>query len=103
MTTRLFHSTPPRPTARGFNQYSSKPTPLAEARKKQLRENMQGYFLGPMDPTGFMDSFMPVNLSSLGCPPSELDFSPVYSQRNEKSMYDPFVRQFLLIKQQQSH
>jgi len=102
MATRLFHSTPPRPTGRGFNPYSAKPTPLAEARKKQLRKNMEGYFLGPMDPTEFIESFMPVNSSSLRRPPSELDFSLVYSQRNERLMYDPFVRHFILIQYQQS-
>ena len=95
MATRPFHSTPPKPTPRGYNQYSTNPIPLAKARKQQLRENMQGYFLGPMDPSEFMRSFMPVNSSGIGHFPDKIDFSTVYSQRNERLMYDPFVRCFL--------
>jgi len=79
-------------TLRGYNQYSAKPVLLAKTRKQQLRENMHGYFLGPMDPTEFMSSFMPINSQNLGSPPDGIDFSKVYEQANEKSMYAPFVR-----------
>jgi len=92
MTTRLYHSTPPKPTPRGYNLHSTKPVPLAKARKRQLRENMQGYFLGPMDPSEFMRSFMPTNSQNPGDPPDGVDFCKVYEQANEKLMYAPFVR-----------
>ena len=92
MATRPFHSTPPKPTPRGYTQYSSKPAPLVEVRKKQLRENMHGYFLGPMDPSEFMRSFMPVNSQNPLSPPDGIDFRRVYDQANERSMYTPFVR-----------
>ena len=91
-TTRLFHSTPPKPTPRDYNLHSTKPVPLAKAHKQQLRENMQGYFLGPMDPSEFMHSFMPINSSNLGDPPDGIDFREVYEQANERLMYTPFVR-----------
>jgi hypothetical protein len=97
MTTRLFHSTPPRPTPRGFNQHSAKPAPLAKTRKEQLRRNMRGYFLGPMDPSEFMRSFMPIDSQNLGGPPDGIDFRQVYDQPNEKSMYDPFVRRCVIL------
>ena len=92
MATRLFHSTPPKPTPRGYNQYSSKSVPLAKARKQQLRENMHGYFLGPMDPSEFMRSFMPVNSQNPQSLPDGIDFRRVYDQTNERLMYTPFVR-----------
>jgi len=103
MTTRQFHSTPPKPTPRGYNLYSTKPVPLAKARKQQQRENMQGYFLGPMDPSEFMRSFMPMNSSNMGLPPGEIDFSLVYTQRNERLMYDPFVWHYLLTQHRWPH
>ena len=59
---------------------------------------MNGYFLGPMDPGEFMRSFMPVNSPGAGHFSGEIDFSPVYSQRNEKLMYDPFVSRSLPIQ-----
>ena len=96
MATRLFHSTPPKPTPRGYNLYSVKPVPLAKARRQQLRENMHGYFLGPMDPSEFMRSFMPVNSRDLGAPPNGIDFSQVYDQASERLMYAPFVRRYVL-------
>ena len=91
MATIPFHSTPPRPTLRGYNQYSSKSVLLAKARRKQLRENMDGYFLGPMDPTEFMVSFMPANSQGLGVPPDGVHFGQLYNQAAEKSMHAPFV------------
>ena len=98
MATIPLHSTPPRPTPRGYNQYSSSKLAVpAKARRQQLRKNMDGYFLGPMDPTEFMDSFMPTNSRNLGVSPNGVDFSEVYNQAAEKSMYLPFVsRHFLL-------
>ena len=96
MATRPFHSTPPKPTPRGYILYSAKPVPLAKARKQQLRENMQGYFVGPMDPSEFMRSFMPSNSPNQGDPPDGIDFREVYEQANERSMYAPFVGHFLL-------
>ena len=92
MAARLFHSSPPKLTSRGYNQYSTKPIPLAKTRKQQLRENMRGFFLGPMDPSEFMRSFMPTNSQHLGSPPDGIDFSQVYEQVNERAMYAPFVR-----------
>ena len=100
MATRLFHSSPPKPTPRGYNQYSSKPVPLAKTRKQQLRENMHGYFLGPMDPGEFMRSFMSINSQSLGGSPDGIDFSQVYEQANERSMYAPFVRPRFILRHQ---
>ena len=97
MAARLFHSSPPKPTPRGYNQYSSKRVLLAGTRKKQLRENMHGYFLGPMDPSEFMSSFMPINSQNLGSPPDGIDFCEVYEQTNEKSMYAPFVRHPIIL------
>ena len=64
---------------------------MARARQKRLRENMEGHFLGPMDPTEFMDAFMPVN-SGIGGIPDDIDFREVYDRRCEKEMYEPFVR-----------
>jgi hypothetical protein len=54
---------------------------------------MDGYYLGPMDPSQFMSSFMPINSRSLGSLPPETDsnFLRVFKQANEKAMYDPFV------------
>ena len=51
--------------------------------------------MGPMDPDEFMRSFMPVNSSGISHFPDKIDFSTVYNQRNERLMYDPFVRRFL--------
>ena len=92
-----FLSTPPKPTPRGYHLYSSGPAPLANTRRQQLRENMHGYFLGPMDPSEFMRSFMPVDSRDLGCPPDGIDFGEVYSKTNEKLMYEPFVRRWVII------
>ena len=64
---------------------------------------MEGYFLGPMDPGEFMLSFMPVNSSSIGHPPNEIDFDPVCNQPNERLMYEPFVSHPILIQSQQPH
>ena len=97
MATRLFHSTPPKPTPRGYNQYSAKSAPLAKARKQQLRENMHGYFLGPMDPSEFMRSFMPTDSQNLGSPSDGIDFRQVYDQANERLMYAPFVRRCVIL------
>jgi len=97
MDTKQFLSTPPKPTPRGYNQYSSGQALLAKTRRQQLRENMHGYFLGPMDPSEFMRSFMPVDSRNLGTPPDEVDFSKVYNKANEKSMYDPFVRRCVIL------
>ena len=58
---------------------------------------MQGYFLGPTDPSEFMRSFMPVDSRDLGSPPDWIDFREVYDQADEKSMYDPFVRHYLIL------
>ena len=102
MTPRQFHSTPPKPTPRGYIQYSTRPVPLAQARKQQLRENMQGYVLGPMDPNEFMRSFMPVNAKNSPTPynpPDGIDFREVYEQDNERSMYAPFVRRRIVSQQ----
>ena len=96
MATRLFHSSPPKLTPRGFIQHSAKPVPLAKTRKQQLRENMRGHFLGPMDPNEFMRSFMPVNSQHLGSSPDGIDFSQVYEQANERAMYAPFVRRCVI-------
>ena len=97
MASRPYHSTPPKPTPRGYTQYSAKPNPLAEERKVQLRKNMEGYYLGPMDPAKFMSSFMPTNSQSPGSPPGGIDFSKVYNQIYEKLMYDPFVSHFVAL------
>ena len=98
MATRPFHSTPPKRTPRGCILYSAKPVPLAKERKEQLRKNMEDYFLGPMDPSEFMSSFMPINLQDFGNPPDGIDFHQVYQQASEKAMYDPFVRLSLAIR-----
>ena len=92
MAEKPFHSTPTKATARGTYQYSAKGAPLAKTRKEQLCENMQGYFLGPMDPHEFMRAFMPINSRSLGSPPDGIDFKKVYDNPKEESMYKPFVR-----------
>ena len=94
MATRKFHSTPPKPTSRGFIQYSANPAPLAKERRERLRKNMQRYYLGPMDPAQFISSFMPVNSQDFGDYPDDIDFSKVYKQINERPMYDPFVSPF---------
>jgi len=96
MAARLFQSSPPKPTPRGYIQYSNRPIPLAKARRQQLRENMQGYFLGPMDPDEFMRSFMPINSSNPVDPPDGIDFREVYEQVNERSMYAPFGRRCVI-------
>jgi len=92
MAEKLFHSTPTKHAPRGTYQYSAEATPLAKTRKEQLCKNMEGYFLGPMDPCEFMRAFMPVNSRNLGSPPDGIDFSEVYNKPNERSMYNPFVR-----------
>lgn len=97
MENRPFHSTPPKLTPRGSIQYSAKPAPLAKERREQLRKNMKGYYLGPMDPAQFMHSFMPVNSQNFGSPPDDIDFREVYDQINEKAMYDPFVSLFVVL------
>ena len=60
---------------------------------------MQGYFLGPMDPSEFMHSFMPINSQNLGDPPDGINFSDVYEQVNERSMYASFVRRCVTLQQ----
>jgi hypothetical protein len=102
MAARQFHSTPAKPTPRGYNQHSAKPVLLAKTRKEQLRENMHGHFLGPMDPSEFMCSFMPNNSQNLGSPPDGIDFRKVYEQANERSMYVPFVRHLIVFYRQTS-
>ena len=92
MYTRQCQSSPPKVTPRGFNQYSTAPIPPAKKRQDQLRKNMEGYYLGPMDPSQFMSAFMPINSRSLGTPPDGIDLSDVYNQKLERLMYNPFVR-----------
>ena len=92
MDTRPFESSPPKVTPRGFNQYSAGPVPLVKKRQDQLRGNMEGYYLGPMDPNQFMSTFMPINSQSLGTPPGGIDLSGVYNQTLERLIYSPFVR-----------
>ena len=60
---------------------------------------MSGYFLGPMSPSEFMDSFMPINSQHLGSPPDGIDFRQVYDHRqpDERLMYTPFVRPFVIL------
>jgi len=58
---------------------------------------MHGYFLGPMDPSVFMCSFMPIDSQKLGDPPDGIDFRKVYGQANEKLMYGPFVRRCIVL------
>ena len=94
MATRLSHLIPPKPMSRGYNQYSAKPP--AKVRMQQLRENMHGCFLGPMDPSEFMRSFMLINSQSLEGLPGGIDFCQVYDQANEKLMYAPFVRRYVI-------
>ena len=88
-----YKSSPVKPSPRAVNPHSVDPFPLAKKRKDQLRKTMHGYYLGPMDPSQFMSSFMPINSQSLGSPPAGIvsDFLRVFNQDNEKSMYDPFV------------
>jgi hypothetical protein len=50
-----------------------------------------------MDPTEFLSSFMPINSQDLGKPPDGIDFSEVYKQPNEQSMYGPFVSHFRFV------
>jgi hypothetical protein len=97
MAEKPHNSSPPKLTPRGFIQCSVKPVPLAKDRQAQLRKNMEGYFLGPMDPTDFMNAFMPINSQNSGSPPEGIDFSGVYGQKIEKMMYEPFVSCFVLI------
>ena len=93
MVDRLFSSAPPKLTPKGHTRYSAKPIPLAKHRSELLRRNMQGYHLGPTDPSQFTSLFVPIltpkPLESL---PNGIDFRQVYEQPNEKSMYDPLVR-----------
>lgn len=56
---------------------------------------MSDFFLGPMDPAKFIESFMPLNSPGIGDPPGDIDFKKVYDQPTEKGMYEPFVRHFL--------
>jgi len=58
---------------------------------------MNGYFLGPMDPSEFMCSFMPVDSQKLGSLPDGIDFRQVYDQVDEKLMYAPFVRRCVIL------
>ena len=58
---------------------------------------MDGYFLGPMEPSEFMSSFMPVDSRKLGSVPDGIDFRQVYDQADEKSIYAPFVRRCVVI------
>lgn len=99
MATGPFHSTPPKATTRGYVKYSAKPTPLAKERRERLRKNMEGYYLGPMDPADFMDAFMPINSPNFGSPPENIDFAEVYCQISEKLMYDPFVSRSIILQQ----
>ena len=52
---------------------------------------MQGYYLGPMDPTKLMSAFMQINSPNFGNPPDFIDFREVYEQPIEGSMHDPLV------------
>ena len=58
---------------------------------------MDGYLLGPMDPSEFMSSFMPVDSRKLGSVPDGIDLLQVYDQADEKLMYAPFVRRCAVI------
>ena len=89
-----YNSSPIKPSPRGCNPHSANPVLSAKQRKVQLRTIMDGYYLGPMDPSQFMSSFMPINSESgLASPPDTTDstFLRVFEQGNEKAMYDPFV------------
>ena len=85
------NSSPIKPSPRCCNPHSANPALSAKKRKDQLRTIMDDYYLGPMDPSQFMTSFMLINSQSLGSPPAEIDFLQVFKQDDEKSMYDPFV------------
>ena len=57
---------------------------------------MSGYVLGPMDPSEFMRSFMPINSQHLGSPPDGIDFRQACEQHNERLMHAPFVRNHVI-------
>ena len=58
---------------------------------------MQGYYLGPMDPSEFMRSFMPMNSPNPGDLLDGIDFREVYEQVDERLMYAPFVSHWGII------
>ena len=91
MAARPYQSSPVKSTTRGFNRFSSAVVRPANKRKSQIRKNMEGYYLGPMDPTEFMTSFMPINSPNFRNSPKHVNFSNVYKQANERSMYGPLV------------
>jgi len=62
---------------------------------------MEGYFLGPMDPSEFMSSFMSVNAQNLSDISDGIDFRQVYEQADELWMYAPFVSCCVILYQYQ--
>lgn len=58
---------------------------------------MENYCLGPMDPAQFMASFMPINSQNFEDTSDEIDFSKVYQQNNDRSMYGPFVSSSIIL------
>ena len=97
MAASNYQSSPPKLTERGFDNYNSNALHLAGKRKDQLRRNMARCYLGPMDPSRFMNSFMPINSQRLGNPPRHINLNEVYQQPNERSMYEPLVNLFLVL------
>ena len=98
MAPKQLHSTFPKLTPRGSIHHNAKPVPLAKELKEQLqKKNMEGYYVGPMDPTQFMNSFMSINSQNFGSSPDNVDLSKVYKQTNERLMYELFVSCFIAL------
>ena len=97
MAASCYQSSPPKLTERGFDLYNSNALLLANKRKDQLRRNMARCYLGPMDPSKFMTSFMPINSRRFGNPPRGIHLNEVYQQPNERSMYEPLVNSSLVL------
>ena len=85
-------SSPPRRTLQGSFRHSSEIT-LAEDLYPLYAEEMQGYWLGPANPTTFLKSFMPLPIGKK-LPQKDLRASfkkmPV-NPSHESEMYAPFV------------
>ena len=57
----------------------------------ELASETAGHFLGPMPPTEFLNTFLPVASSSLPCAANESPFADFKLKMRENEMYSSFV------------
>ena len=83
--------TPPAYRMAGHLGHTSTPLNQVAAFKDELAREMKGHFVGPLSPDDFLNDFLPDDGPDMPEVSAEA-FSTVTDGRNERDMYDSFVR-----------